>query len=541
MNIDDYIRDYSFKNIDGKALIGIEVESKYPESLYYNLMTITFLKNGEEVHKEETDVPFLPPKGLIYVGRCYDFTDFDEIKIHMISVQQVYESSYYPNVEFGIDQEKTNGKHLEYKVVNNNTVPIPEATLNLLFYNRGELVCGTDVKIGKLINGRTYYFVYDIPDGLEYTDVNTELTLPNTGYLLFKSYYKEYLLYESEIDDLSEPYKKKSHETLKDLTDEMNKKISGAEKQIKIAKKKDNKVVKALVFLWTFFVTSLLAALILMGVSLVTVIVMGIIVELGWLPKEWLDSTTADIIIIVVWIITGALVYIWRFRKKFEKEAIEGDLMPSKKVKEIIDNQNKIITESKQKIEDFNNNREKLEKEIEDKNKEIDKENEEIQKQEDRRLEDLNSTKEEFAEFKNNYPEYSEFDTYDAADRMMCEAAFASGALTFDAVKECRNIILQKLEQEQKYQEEMAMRRKEQQLMAEQTEAINRQADAQRYASTQIEAAIKEQAAMQRTMINEQIAASDRAAKAAASATAQVNMNLNSLNTKLQQDMTYYR
>ena len=541
MNIDDYIRDYSFKIIDGKALLGIEVESKYPESLYYNLMTITFLKKGEEVHKEETDVPFLPPKGLVYVGRCYDFTDFDEIKIHMISVEQVYESSYYPNVEFGIDQEKTNGKHLEYKVVNNNTVPIPEATLSLLFYNRGELVCGTDVKIGKLINGRTYYFVYDVPNGLEYTDVNTELTLPNTGYLLFKSYYKQYLLYENDIEDLKEPYKTKPHESLKDLTDDMNKKIKGAENQIKIAKKKDNKAVKALVFLWTFIKASIVAGLILMPVSLVTVIVMGLISEVGIVSKEWLDSLTADIIIIAIWVITAAIVYIWKFKKKFEKEAIEGDLMPSKKVKEIIDNQNKIIAESKQKIEDFNNNREKLEKEIEEKNKEIDKENEEIKKQEERRKEELDSAIDEFEEFKNHYPEYVEFDRYDAADRMMCEAAFASGALTFDAVKECRNIILQKLEQEQKYQEEMAMRKKEQQLMAEQTAAINRQADAQRYASTQIEAAIKEQAAMQRSMINEQIAASDRAAKAAASATAQVNMNLNSLNTKLQQDMTYYR
>lgn len=530
MNIDDYIRDFSFKIIDGKALIGIEVESKYKESLYYNILEITFLKNGKEVHKEETDVPLLPAGGLVYVGRCYDFTDFDEIKLHMISIEQVYENSYYPNVEFGIDEEKTNGKHLEYKVVNNNNVPIPSATLSLLFYNRGELVCGADVKLGKLINGRTYYFVYDVPEGLVYTDVNTELTLPNTGYLLFKSYYKDYLNYEKEIDDLSVPYQLKSHETLEDIEESTRNKIKQAEKQIEIANSKGGFGPVMKTFLKNLFFILLKT----LGVELCLCIVM--VGLSGTKPIQRLDTD-----VVISWIVVGLISFIIFTVKAFKNAKKAGKLIKNKDKKKIINDQNKKIDDYKDILDHFLTNKDKMQEEINEKNKKIDEENVKIKEDEERRVAELKELQEEFKEFKSNYPEYKEFDDYNGADRLMCEAAFASGALTFDAVKECRNIIKEKLEQEKKYQEEMAMRRKEQQLMAEQTEAIKRQADAQRYASQQIEAAIREQAQMQRAMINEQIAASDRAAKAAASATAQVNMNLNSLNSKYQQDLTYYR
>ena len=552
-DIGKYIRDHSYKIIDKKALIGIEIESKNEMGLYYNELTITFLKDGKEVHSEKSEVPFIPAKGLIYVGRCYDFIDFDNINIELISSEEVYEDSYYTNVSFGLDEEKTNGKHLEYKVINDNDVTIPEATLNLLFYNRGELVCGTDVKIGKLINGRTYYFVYDVPEGLEYTDVNTELTLPNTGHLLFKSYFEKYISLEDDINRYSVPVVFKKHETLSDIPKEMETNIKAANKRIEFAKGKAKTSLKVKEFfnvLAKKFFKVLLAFIVVAGVVLTAVsflITFGAFSYYGK-PEEVFESLdkgngpiNLTLIMIIVDIVVVLIGYGRYFRKSFKEHKSKKDILSNKSLKKIIKEENSNIESYNKKIAEFNNDKSKLEKEIKEKNLLIDKENDELKVEDDERIDNLMRCKQEFQSLHDDYPEYKEFLKYNDLDRVLCSTAFETGAITFEAVKSYREIILEKMAEKEKYEQEMAMRRKEQELMAEQTKAIKDAAWSQRWASQQLQAEIAKQASMQQSLIREQIAASDKAAKAAANATAQVNMNLHDISMRQQQDMTYYR
>ncbi len=550
MDIDKYIRDYNFKIIDKKALIGAEIESKSEEGLYYNVLTIIFYKDAKEVHREEADIPFIPAKGLCYFGRIYDYNDFDEIKLSLKNNKVVYEESYYPNIKFGLDEEKTNGKHLEYKVINDNNVSIPEATLNLLFYNRGELVCGADVKLGKLINGRTYYFVYDVPEGLEYTDVNTELTVPNTGILLFKSYYNEYCRYETEIEEKSIPNQMIPHESLDDLEETMNKKIDDTNKRIKNYKNKSSISVK-LKEIFNVLKSNFKKAL----VTFLIVFVIFFIILSGLIANgvfgdsktvfESLDKSDGPINLNLICPLIAAvviiIVYTIGFIKSFKEHKQKKDILSKRALRKIINEENKKIEEYKTTIEEFKNDKEKLELEIEKRNKEIDKENEKISEKEEKRRKELQELRDGFKALKEDYPEYAPFEGYSEFDRLLCELAFENGAITFESVSNIRQAMLSEIAEKEKYEQEMAMRRKEQQLMAEQTQAIKDAAWAQRYASQQITAEIQKQASMQQSLIQQQIAASDRAAKAAASATAQVNMNLQDISLRQREDMTYNR
>ena len=210
------------------------------------------------------------------------------------------------------------------------------------------------------------------------------------------------------------------------------------------------------------------------------------------------------------------IVYTIGFIKSFKEHKQKKDILSKRALRKIINEENKKIEEYKTTIEEFKNDKEKLELEIEKRNKEIDKENEKISEKEEKRRKELQELRDGFKTLKEDYPEYAPFEGYSEFDRLLCELAFENGAITFESVSNIRQAMLSEIAEKEKYEQEMAMRRKEQQLMAEQTQAIKDAAWAQRYASQQITAEIQKQASMQQSLIQQQIAASDRAAKPAA-------------------------
>ena len=100
------IREYKTKIIGNKTYIGLEIENK-EENYYSNKVKVEFLKDNEVVKTEEIVVPLLSGDDISFVGETFDFTDYDDVKATLETGIISYQESYYPDVKFELDREKT--------------------------------------------------------------------------------------------------------------------------------------------------------------------------------------------------------------------------------------------------------------------------------------------------------------------------------------------------------------------------------------------------------------------------------------------------
>ena len=473
------VRDYKYKIINGKTLLGIELEAKSSNN-YDNKIIVKFYKDQNVVKEEKIDIPFLVGDGIFCVGKSFDFTDFDEIKVELEIGIVLYQESYYPDTIFELDIEKSSKNHLEYKIENNSKDVFKYAVLSLLFYNRGELVCGTDIRLENVLNNRQYYFTYDIPEGLEYTDINTELMLPSTNRYLFKSFYEQYIDCDYIVKMASKPYEYRQHEQYVDRTDELRKSIEELEEQKKITSKIKSKKMIPLIF----FLKSLLVGPISAGIGYVATIAIFIVYSLI-ITILGIKREPSDLIITLTWIGTGLVAFIiiwWKNWYKFD------DYVPVKEKAKRIQECDDMIKKVEDTIKDLTDNHDKYVKEFEDANKEIDKYNEEIDEYNKQRQENLNKALDRLAELKRDYPEYYVIEKYDDIDLGFVEAALREGAMTWESVEAYRKAARKEYEEDQNRKAELdELRRKNQlieeqnQLTREQNQAIKENTEQQRY------------------------------------------------------------
>lgn len=498
------IRDYKTKIIDGKTYIGIEIENK-DENYYNNKLNVEFLKDGEVVKKETIIVPLISGDDIAFVGETYDFVNYDDIKISLETGIISYEESYYPDVKFELDHEKTNNKHLEYKVENNSSATFAEVSLNLVFYNRGELVCGTKIKLENVMTGRVYYFVYDIPSELEYTDINTALVLPNSNHYLFKGFYEEYKMYEESLEKLERNLIHREHVEFVDDCDKASEEIKKWKNELKKANKMKSQSEK-----WKNYFKIILLSLLwsLLGIIIALPIawVVGVVIKV--MSPEFYPFNPSTGYYIKFCLVGMVIVFIAAFKAAKDDLFIEqvSDKMKQDRIKECEDN----IKELEKHIADITANKDKYIKETIEENKKIDEYNAEMTKIKNENDEMHAKTEKMFEDFKAMYPKYRIIENYDAIDRGLVDAAIAGGAITFDSVELYRRTCREKIEADEKFERQMKVAEEKNRLLAEQNQAIRNNTEQQAWDAMQARAEAAKQARAHDALVLQQIAQNDK-------------------------------
>lgn len=457
------IRDYKYKIIGENTLLGIELESK-GGNYYNNKINVKFL-NGEELLKEEIiNVPFLGGDNIYYAGCEYNINLFTDIKLELELGEETFEESYYPDVVISLDKEKSSQRHLEYKIENNSTATFNEAKLNLLFYNRGELVCGTNIKLDNVMNGRAYYFTYDIPEEITYTDINTELFIPNTNTLLFRGFYYKYINYLSDVDDLKNPLPHKAKMEYYDKNPEIQKLIEETKKSLKDAKKIKTGKFIPIYILYKTLLYVLLGAIV--GVLCVIGYIILLVIGSVFLGKLNPNETTALIIAGIGCFITVAIMWGVNISDGFIK------ITKSKEKEETIKMALDTIAEGEAMIQKNIANKDADIKQVEEDNIKIEEENKKIDEENGKRVIQLKNLLDEFSAFKEKYSNYMVIENYDDVDKSLIDVAIEDGAITFDSVELYRKAAREKIDADEKFKQEMAMRQKEVQAQQAQTQAI---------------------------------------------------------------------
>ena len=490
------VREYKYKIINGKTLLGIELDSKSSNN-YDNKIIVKFVKNQDVVKEETIEIPFIVGDGIFCIGKSFDFTDYDEIKIDLEIGIVLYQESYYPDTVFELDIEKSSKNHLEYKIENNSKDVFKYAVLSLLFYNRGELVCGTDVRLENVLNNRSYYFAYDIPTELEYTDIKTELILPSTNRYLFKSFYETYNDCKYVVDASCVPISRRKHETFVDNTEDLKKSIEELENQKKITLKiKSKKMIPLIFLLKSLLVGPIAVAIGYVATTAVFIVYSLVIVILG------IKSEPSDLAITLVLIVTGLIAFIviwWKNWYKFNDYVSVKE--KAKRVQECED----MIKKVEDAIKDLADNHDKYVKQFEEANKEIDKYNEEIDKLEEQRRSNLKYAQDRLEELRRDYPEYYVIEGYDDIDLGFVEAALLEGAITWESVEAYRKEARKEYEEDQNRRAELDELRRKNQLIEEQNQAIRENTEQQKYEGQATRALIAENARRHDSLAMQQI------------------------------------
>ena len=512
------IRDYSSKIVNGKTLLGIELESKSSNN-YSNKIIVNFMKNKKKVKTETIEIPFLVGDGIFCVGKEIEFTDYDKIKLDLEVGIVLYQESYYPDIMFELDKEKSNEKHLEYKIENNSKDTLKYASLSLLFYNRGELVCGTDIRLEKVLNKRTYYFTYDIPNEIEFTDIKTELILPATNRYLFRSFYEEYLDYEFLISTSEEPIKRRPKEEFNDNSQDLKKSLEDVKRERKrISKLKTNKdkpkviILRTLLYLPLAFIMGLISAVILLFLYAVFVVIFG-----GIEPS---DSTMTILTVLTTIVSLG---YLW------SKSWDNLDFIPYKKKESQLKEHDDLIKQLEDAIKDLAENKDKYAKQYEDKNKEIEKYNKEMDELDEKRKENLSKSKQLFEDFKKDYPEYRVIENYDDIDMGFVQAAISQGAITWDSVEMYRKEARKEYDADAKFKQEMEELKRRNDLIEAQNEAIKKSTEQQMLDARAMREQVAENARRHDALVMEQIRQNEKLYRQRENYNAQVTTKLDEL------------
>lgn len=459
--MENIIRDYKSKIINNQTLLGIELENKSTNNYGNNLIKIDLIKDGKIVKNDLIVVPLIPEEGLFYVGKTIDYIDYDDIKLDIEVGRNLYEEFYYPYTNLEFVSDKSNEKHLEYKVENNSNDTYEYAILNLVFFNKGELVCGTTISKRQILNGRPYYFEYDIPDGLEYTDIKTQLILPNSNHLLFKAFYDKYIDYEDRINRIHFKERKKEEHKFVDNSDELLYSLNKVKEERKDALKEKSRKDVVITYLPLYIIISI-------PIGFVGMFIFNIIYAIFvWLFKF---PEINDYFIYIPWIISSIIGIIICYIKKFDTTYYKSH----KEKQESIKRYDEKIKGIENQIRDIAEKKVKNVRESEERNKEISEYNEKIEQENQEKRERLHQLQKEFEDLKQKYPKYRIIEAYDDIDMGFVDAAISQGAITWESVEMYRAESRRQYNEDEKFKQQMAIEERKAQLIAEQNEAIRR-------------------------------------------------------------------
>lgn len=473
------IREYQYKKIHDMVYIGVELEAK-EENYYKNsLIKIEFVKDYKVVKKEALKIPIIVGSGIFYIGKELKIdVEFDNINLALELGKIEYETTFNENVKLEFNSMDLETRKISYRITNEGEDILSSATLNLVFFNKGILIGGTDLTLENLLNQRVYYFEYKIPSEIEFTEVQPFLLLPSTNHLLFKGFYEKYKYYNQKIKELDVEIDEIPYEKFVDETHTFDEKIEEANLEVKkirnkverskapVLKNNVNKIFKNLFkeareafdesengFLK--LIKSLLR--ILKGIS----IFIGIVCFLGGLGENNQEGKVYGIVGGLIFICLPIALYLLcyipyfiyfnLFKTKYDSKK---NYITKEEKAEKIKAQNKKIESLKLERENYVKSIDAKKELIALKNEEIDTKNEEIEIQNEKIFEEKSAYQQKQQDMINAHEEYSVMLNYDKMDFEIVEKVINSGKYTFEEVESERKEIREAIEKMEKENEE---------------------------------------------------------------------------------------
>ena len=476
------IREYQYKKINNDVYIGLELEAKEENFYKNNVIAIEFFNEGKLVKTDvSTEIPTLIGTGIFYIGKelKIDF-DFDDIKLRLELGEIEYETTFNETVKLEFDSMNLETRKISYKITNLNQETLSMAVLNLVFFNKGTLVGGTNLKLENLLNERVYYFEYEIPQEFEFTEVQPYLVLPSTNQLLFKGFYEKYGHYNNKIKELSTEIDEISYEEFVDETYTYDEKIKKEEVEIqKLNKKiirseapvlKNNIKILLKNFKETFESYRYSDGIANKVIKFLTKasIVIGILFLLyGNGGKEFSEYdrtvwlTGLAILFLGIPVALFLIYYIpcyihcCIFETKYDSKKKYMTLAEkTKKIKLQTDKIHKIKLEREEYIKSIDSRK----KMIDMKNQEIEAKNDEIEMKNDEIFEERSKYQEMLHEMILKHPEYKAIQGFDQLDFEIVNEAINAGKYTFEEVNAERTLIretIARIEKENENEEKM--------------------------------------------------------------------------------------
>lgn len=495
------VREYKYRLIQDIVYIGVELEAK-DENYYKNsLINIEFIKEHEVVKKEYIKIPIIVGSGVFYIGKelKIDF-EFDNIEITLELGEIEYEKTFNEDVKLEFDSMNLETRKISYKITNESEEKLSSATLNLVFFNKGILIGGTSLTLENLLNQRVYYFEYEIPSEIEFTEVQPFLLLPSTNHLLFKGFFEKYKYYNGKINELNVGIKEIPHEQFVDETSKYDAEIKNENQKAKkiknrperekapVLKNNINKIFKnfgkdARDAFENSPYTFISRMLFLLDILKKICIFLGIMLIIGGLAGEGLTYKVYGVIggCLFIFVVPRCLylicympyyIYYCLRRTKYDKK--ENYLTKEEKNKQL-QAQNKKIESLKLKKEKYVKSIDDRKASIDSKNKEIDAKNVEIEKQNEKRCAQMRVYQKKYQDMVSAHKEYSPLLNYDKMDFEIVEKAINSGKYTFEEVEVERKEIREKIEKIERENEERLRQMQAEQRQLAQIEVLQQQ------------------------------------------------------------------
>lgn len=462
------IREKNYALIDNSVYVGFEIEQKGEAFRKNSRAIIEFFKNGEKVF-ENSDIviPFLTEDNICVGKEIKTNKKFDDINIVIQEGETSLEEFDNKKIELIFDNEGSNKQKIVYKVNNHTKRNFEFLTLNIVFYNKGTLIGGTSVTLNNVLNERVYYFEYDVPKELEYTDHNIYLFVPPTNRLRFIGFYQKYNEYIQSINDLLVPLVLQSKERFVSPLKAIEQEIEYAKnKKEKIAMSKTKSIIR-LIFNNIF--TLLVAILKSIPVSFVLLIVLGIIYEL--LRGSVLANDVVADIVLLVPLILGTLIAIIYFFKDFYFDP-EEEYYSRKEKKEVLVECDHALNELYEKAKEAKINEIELEKNYENRSKKIDEDNEKVMALNQKNKDEASELIKKFEDFKNEYSMYKALDNYDGIDFNIIDNAIADQIYSFEDIEEYRKGVREKMEEANRFERELTLLKEQNEIESQKVTAL---------------------------------------------------------------------
>ena len=476
------IRDYKYKKIKNKIYLGIELQAD-GETYYKNsVIIIDFIKDNKTVKTDESlIIPMITGEGIFYIGKEFEEKiDFDEIKLTFKQGEKEYERTHDESIEWQLETFDKETRKIAYKFKNEDNDTLSYATLNLVFFNKGEIVGGTSITKENLLNKREYYFEYEIPKEIEFTEIYPYFSLPSTNELLFKGFFLEYVDIKKTIKLLKNIIGHKEDYVFVDQTKEHENNLKNAEKELKKLQKQKTRSfgrvlgTNTLKFLSGFFrcIPSLFLGifdfltdhwvlwLIYLGyMGLLFLTFMGFIISifsnhdtLEYLML-FLVTLSPSLIIYLICYIPYSIYYSFKYTDYVHSK----DFLTKEEKNKKIEEQQEKVKYLKEEKDKYIKNIDKYKNEIVIKNEQIKKENSRIDKENDKNERLQDDYYQKLADLLNNNPNYRIIENYEDIDFEIVSHAISNGGYSFEQIEEYRLNERKRLEDYQRELEQQMM------------------------------------------------------------------------------------
>lgn len=156
------VQDFKYTKVGEYLYFGVEVNNS-DTSAYIG----SYLKVNAGEQSMSVPLPYISPQSTIGIGFIIkSIPNPEAITIDVVTGTEHFEYPYSDDLEVVVKEANEATRTITYTIANKGNVEISDASFDLIFYNKGQLVGGLRQKIDKLMPSRTHYVDVRIPPEL---------------------------------------------------------------------------------------------------------------------------------------------------------------------------------------------------------------------------------------------------------------------------------------------------------------------------------------------------------------------------------------